>query len=99
MPVAALLGLDAVTNVRGNAGEGGEQVRGGLGGKGLRQVVDQAACDDQLAVVFKGELDFGFGVEGGGVGPGACCCEVARSRQAKAVKKRKQKHERVPGEH
>jgi hypothetical protein len=52
-----------------------------------------------LAVVFEGELNFGFGVEGWGVGPGAGCGEVAGGGQAQAVKKGKQKNEKVPGEH
>jgi hypothetical protein len=90
-PVAALLGLDTVTEAGGNAWEGDETVRGGVGDKGGGKVVDQPAIDDQLTVVLDGELDFGFRVEGWGVGPGAGSGEIAGGRETEGVKNGKHK--------
>ena len=52
-PVAALGGLDAVTHAGRDTGKSGKAVRGGIGYKGGRQIVDQAAA----AVLLQAALD------------------------------------------
>jgi hypothetical protein len=61
-------------------------MRGGLATRAGGKVVDQAALDDHGALILDGELDLGFGVEGGGVGPGCVLagevCRGAGRREA-----------------
>ena len=60
-------------------------MRGGVVEQGFRQVIDQAAINDQFAAVLDGELDLGFGVESRSVGPGAGGDEVAGGWETEGV--------------
>src|ERR1017187_2279719 len=99
LPIAALLWFDAVPHARRHTRKCGQPVRRRFQNQGRRQIVHQPAFDDYLALVFQGQLDFGFTIERGRIGPGTACNQIAGLGQAQTVEQRGKQDQNIPGRH
>ena len=97
--ITALAGDDAIAEAGAQVGKGAERVRGGRGYECIGQIVDEAAFENGLAALLDRQIDLGFAVERGRVGPGALDGDLRWCGQAQSVKENREADERVPGQH